>query len=103
MSDVDPGQEPAPRQRLKPKRNEMKKAHLLAFVIAMAATPSFACTAEEATAKATEVSQKMQDLAAKDPQKATEVAQKISAAQSQAVTDLEGACKLYDDMLAELD
>lgn len=45
----------------------------------------------------------MQDLAAKDPQKATEVAQKMSAAQSQAVTDLEGACKLYDDMLAELD
>lgn len=81
----------------------MKKAHLLAFVVAMAATPSFACTAEEATAKATEVSQKMQDLAAKDPQKATEVAQKMSAAQSQAITDLEGACKLYDDMLAELD
>ena len=80
----------------------MKKAHLLAFVVAMAATPSFACTAEEATAKATQVSQKMQELAAKDPQKMQEVAQKMSTAQTQAVSDLEGACKLYDDLLAEM-
>ena len=80
----------------------MKKGHLLACVIAMAATPSFACTAEEATAKATEVSQKLQELAAKDPQRATEVAQKMSVAQTQVVSDMEGACKLYDDMLAEL-
>ncbi|ERI15452.1 hypothetical protein L614_002200000190 [Ochrobactrum sp. J50] len=78
------------------------KAYFLAAALVVAATPSFACTAEEATAKATEVSQKMQELAAKDPQKAATVAQKMSAAQTQAATDLDGACKVYDDMLAEL-
>ena len=77
-------------------------AYLLATALVVAAAPSFACTAEETTAKATEVSQKMQELAAKDPQKAATVAQKMSAAQAQAATDIDGACKLYDDMLAEL-
>lgn len=78
------------------------KAFLLTAALIVAATPSFACTAEEATAKATELSQKMQELAAKDPQKASEIAQKMSAAQTQAATDLDSACKVYDDMLAEL-
>ncbi|GHC79478.1 hypothetical protein [Limoniibacter endophyticus] len=79
------------------------KAYLLTAALVLAATPAaFACTAEEATAKATEVSQKMQELAAKDPQKASEVAQKMASAQSQTATDLAGACKVYDDLLAEL-
>ncbi len=79
------------------------KTYLLTAALVFAATPSFACTAEDLTAKATEVSQKMQELAAKDPQKATAAAQKLSAVQTEAATDLDGACKLYDDMLAELD
>ena len=78
------------------------KAYFLTAALIIAVTPSFACTAEEATAKATEVSQKMQDLASKDPQKAAEIAQKVSSAQAQVATDLDGACKLYDDMLSEL-
>lgn len=78
------------------------KAYLVAAALIVAATPSFACTDEEATAKATEVSQKMQQLAAKEPQKVATVAQKMSAAQTQATTDLDGARKVYDDMLAEL-
>lgn len=42
----------------------------------------------------------MQGLAAFDPQKAMEVAQKLPEAQNQAATDLEGACKNYDKMFA---
>ncbi|WP_047146595.1 hypothetical protein [Aquamicrobium sp. LC103] len=78
------------------------KASFLALTIALIASPALACTAEDAQSKATELSTKMQELATKDPQKAAELAQKLSAAQTQAVSDLEGACKLYDDMLAEL-
>lgn len=78
------------------------KKYLLTAALFIAATPALACTAEEVTAKATEVSQKMQELAAKDPQKAAEVAQKMSSVQTQAATDLNAACKAYDDMLAEL-
>ena len=77
------------------------KVSLIALTLAMLASPALACTAEEAQSKATELSTKMQELAAKDPQKAAEVGQKLSAAQTQAVTDLDGACKLYDEMLAE--
>ncbi|MFC3205153.1 hypothetical protein [Aquamicrobium soli] len=78
------------------------KTCLLALAILMAAAPSFACTAEEAQAKATELATKLQELSASDPQKATEVSQKMAAAQTQSATDLDGVCKLYDDMLTEV-
>ncbi len=78
------------------------KNYLLTAALILAATPSFACTAEDLTAKATEISQKMQELAARDPQKAAAVSQKMAAGQAQAATDLSGACKVYDEMLAEL-
>ena len=80
------------------------KAYILAAAaaFALAATPALACTQDEATAKAMEISQKMQELAAKDPQKAGEVAQKLSALQSQGVSDLAEACKVYDEVLAEI-
>ncbi|MFC5385497.1 hypothetical protein ACFPLB_05875 [Aquamicrobium segne] len=45
----------------------------------------------------------MQELAAQDPQKAAEVGQKLSQVQTQSVADVEGACKLYDEMLAEFE
>lgn len=78
------------------------KTYLLALSVMMAATPAFACTAEEAQAKAMELSTKMQELAASNPQKAMEIGQKLSSAQSQATTDLEGACKLYDELLEDM-
>jgi len=78
------------------------KTYLLAFTLVLAATPSFACTAEEAQAKAMEAATKMEHLIATDPQKAAEVAKKLSDVQTQAATDLAGACKMYDEMLAEL-
>lgn len=75
------------------------KAYLLAIAVVMtAASPSLACTAEDVTAKSTEFSTKMQELAAKDPQKAAEVAQKLSGAQSQLASDPTSACKVYDDV-----
>lgn len=80
----------------------MKRILLALPLLVVAASPTFACTVEEVQAKAMEVATKMQTLAATDPQKATEIAQKLQASQTQATTDLEGACKTYDDLLAEL-
>jgi len=53
------------------------------------------------------VSAKVQTLTAKDPQKAAAWAQKVSVAQQEnfkpgTMPDFEKACKMYDDMLAEL-
>jgi len=79
------------------------KVSLIALALAMLASPALACTAEEAQSKATELSTKMQELVATNPQKAAEVGQKLSEAQTQSVTDLESACKLYDEMLAEFE
>jgi hypothetical protein len=79
------------------------KAVLIALAFSISASSSaLACTAEELQAKATEVSTKVQELAAKDPQKAGEVGQKIAAMQTEQVTDMDGACKTYDDILTEL-
>lgn len=78
------------------------KTYLLTAALILAASPSFACTAEDLTAKATEISQKMQELAATDPQRAAAVSQKMTAVQTEAATELNGACNIYDAMLAEL-
>lgn len=78
------------------------KTYILALSVMMAATPAFACTTEELQSKAMEVSTRMQALAASNPQKATEIGQKLATAQSQGATDLEGACKLYDELLEDM-
>lgn len=79
------------------------KVSVIALALAMMASPALACTPEEAQAKAMEISTKMQTLALQDPQKAAEVGQKLLEVQTQSVADLEGACKLYDEMLAEFE
>ncbi|MGH6861019.1 MAG: hypothetical protein ACRECY_12220 [Phyllobacterium sp.] len=76
------------------------------FAVALSVVGSsaaLACTAEELQTKATELSTKVQALAAKDPQKAADVSQKLAAVQTQQATDLKGACKVYDDLNAEID
>lgn len=78
------------------------KSFLLALSIVTIATPSFACTNEELQAKAMQVSTKMQELAAKDPQKAGDIGQRVSKAQAGGVSNVDEACKLYDDILADL-
>ncbi|MBC2885749.1 hypothetical protein H7Q97_10060 [Ochrobactrum sp. CM-21-5] len=80
------------------------KTVLLALSLSLAASSAaLACTAEDLQAKATEVSTKMQALAAKNPQKASEIGAKLASVQSTQTTDLEGACKVYDELSAELE
>lgn len=79
----------------------MKKTLLAVTLLMLTAAPSLACTAEEAQAKANDVTVKLQELATKNPQKAMEVSQKIQETQSSLAntTDLETVCKAYDEML----
>ncbi|MNE12134.1 hypothetical protein D3C80_1049170 [compost metagenome] len=80
------------------------KTLLIALSLSLAASSAaLACTAEELQAKATEVSTKMQALAAKDPQKASEIGSKLASVQTTQATDMEGACKVYDELSAELE
>lgn len=79
------------------------KAYLLAAAILLIATPSFACTAEEAQAKGEELSQKMQELAMKDPQKLNEIAQKMAETQTKSGADLASLCNGFDEILAEFE
>lgn len=74
----------------------------LGFVLA-ASGAAFACTAEEVQAKATEVSTKVQEVVAAHPDKAAEITEKFTALSTQAPTDMASACKLYDDLLVELE
>lgn len=74
----------------------------LGFILA-ASTAAFACTAEELQAKAMEVSTKVQTVIAAHPDKATEITEKFTALQTNPPTDVESACKVYDDLLVELD
>ena len=73
-----------------------------AFVFAGTAT-AFACTPEELQTKAMELSTKVQEVVAANPDKATEVSQKFTGLQTNPPTDVEAACKAYDDLIVELD
>lgn len=78
------------------------KAVLIAISFALASSSALACTAEEFQKKATDFSTKIQELAAKDPQKAADISQKLSdRITTKSATDLEANCKIYDEMLAE--
>ena len=75
----------------------------VALLLALASSSAaLACTPEELQSKATDVTTKMQTLVAKDPQKAGEVGQKMAGIQANQATDMESACKLYDELLAEI-
>lgn len=80
----------------------------VAGLLALSAATALACTAQDVQAKAMQVSQKMQELAQKDPNKlqavsakAQEGAQKLQAAMG-AGKGLEEVCKFYDELLAEM-
>lgn len=81
----------------------MKAFFLSTALIVAVANPSLACTPEELVAKAADVSQKIQALMVTDAQKASAILEKVAAAQSEAVKDVEGACKFYDEVLKELE
>ncbi|MGV3576150.1 MAG: hypothetical protein ACO1O4_13575 [Devosia sp.] len=74
----------------------------LGFILA-ASSAAFACTAEDLQAKAMEVSTKVQTVIAANPDKATEITAKFTALQTNPPADVASACKVYDDLLAELD
>lgn len=80
------------------------KTVLIALSLSLfASSAALACTAEELQAKATEVSTKMQALATSDPQKASEIGTKLASVQTAQPTDLESACKVYDELIAEIE
>lgn len=63
------------------------------------------CTQEVATKKATELTTKIQELAAADPAKVAELAPKLQELASKAAAggdDLAATCKAMDEMMAEL-
>jgi len=83
----------------------MKK--LFAGALALAALSSsaaYACTTDELQAKAMAVSTKIQDMAQKDPQKASAWSQKFAAQQQGAAQPktVDEICKMYDDLLASM-
>ncbi len=80
----------------------MKNITLALVVALVSSSAAMACTPEELQSKAMDLSTQMQTLVAKDPQKAGEVGQKMAAIQTNQATDMDSACKLYDDLLAEI-
>lgn len=79
------------------------KTMTLALVLAFASSSAaLACTPEELQSKATDLTTRMQSLVAKDPQRAGDVGQKMANIQANQANDMATACKLYDDLLAEI-
>jgi outer membrane murein-binding lipoprotein Lpp len=81
-------------------------------ILALAATgflaacnEEVACTQEVATQKATDLSTKIQELAASDPAKLAELAPKVQELATKAAAggdDLAATCTALDEMMAEL-
>ncbi|MFM7335160.1 MAG: hypothetical protein ACKO2N_06035 [Tabrizicola sp.] len=70
-----------------------------------ACTSEEACTQEVATKKATDLTTKIQELAASDPAKLAEMAPKVQELATKAAAggdDLDATCKALDEMMAEL-
>ena len=70
-----------------------------------ACTSEEACTQEVATKKATDLTTKIQELAASDPAKLAELGPKVQELATKAAAggdDLDATCKALDEMMAEL-
>ncbi len=81
----------------------MKKIVVAALaIIALSGSSAFACTQQELQAKAMAFSAKLQDLAKKDPQKASAWSQQYAAKMGAAPTNVDEACKFYDDLTATI-
>lgn len=84
---------------------------LVSSLLALAATGFLAacneetCTQEIATKKATDLTAKIQEVAAADPAKLAELAPKVQDLATKAAAggdDLSATCKALDEMMAEL-
>jgi hypothetical protein len=69
-------------------------------------TAAYACTAEDASAKATEISNRLVSLASTHPEKIQDVSTRIveisQRLQADPAASLDEACAAYDEMLAEM-
>lgn len=74
----------------------------LSFILA-ASTAALACTPEELQTKAMELSTKVQTVIAAHPDKAAEISEKFTTLQTNPPTDVTEACKVYDELILELD
>ena len=77
----------------------------LAAIGFLAACNEETCTQDIATKKATDLTAKIQEVAAADPAKLAELAPKVQALASKAAAggdDLQATCKALDEMMAEL-
>lgn len=90
----------------------MKKTLIGAALALIVAVPvaNAACTLEQLQQKAMAYSQKVQEVAQKDAQKiqrfapkAQEAGKKYQEAMAQRGTNYDDVCKLYDELLTELD
>jgi outer membrane murein-binding lipoprotein Lpp len=78
---------------------------LLTSGLLAACTSEETCTQEQATQKATDLTTKIQELAASDPAKLAELGPRVQELATQAAAgsdDLAATCKALDDMMAEL-
>lgn len=81
----------------------MKKFVAAALAIALlSGSTAYACTTDELTAKATAYSTKVQELVKKDPQKFSAWGQQNAAKLAAPPTNVDEACKYYDDLTASL-
>lgn len=77
---------------------------ILALVLAaIASSSALACEPEDLQVKATDLSNKVQELVMQKPEMAAAIGEKFTSLQTEMISDMEGACKVYDDLLAELD
>ena len=86
-------------------RIAMNLAAIMAVGFLAACNSEETCTQELATKKATDLSTKIQELAASDPAKLAELAPKVQELATKAAAggdDLQATCKALDDMMAEL-
>lgn len=81
----------------------MKTTILAAAFIFAGTAAAFACTPEELQAKAMELSTKVQTVVAANPDKTEEITSKFTGLQTNPPTDVESACKAYDELIVELD
>lgn len=80
-------------------------AVLAAAVTLSACSEEAACTQDEATKKATDLSAKITEVGTADPAKLAELAPKLQELSTMAAkggTDLAAACKAMDEMMATL-
>lgn len=71
------------------------------LISAAASSAASACTQEELTKKATDLTAAIQEVLTKDPSRAQEVMTKSQEMQTkyQGTTDMNEACKAYDELL----